>query len=139
MKKEINTIQDEIIQEFSKLKDWFEKYEYLIKLGKSHVTIDKDLKSQKNSINGCQSQVWIKAKLENEKITYQVDSDSLITKGLISLVLRVLNDRKPKEIIDSDLYFIEKIGLNSSNLSPSRVNGLYSILHQIKSIAEREK
>jgi cysteine desulfuration protein SufE len=138
MNKDIKTIQDEIIQEFSKLNDWFEKYEYMIKLGKSHQTIDKNLKIQKNSINGCQSQVWIKAELKEEKMIYQVDSDSLFTKGLISLLLRVLNNRKPEEIIDSDLFFIEKIGL-SSNLSPSRVNGLNSILNQIRLIAEKEK
>lgn len=134
MNIKINKIQDEIIEEFSKLNDWFDKYEYLIKIGKSLDSLDKNLKSDENSISGCQSQVWLIAEISDEKIHYLADSDSLITKGIISLLLRVLNDQYPEDIVNTDLYFIEKIGLNS-NLSPSRVNGLMSILKQIKSFA----
>ena len=135
MSKKINTIQDEIIDEFSTLNDWFDKYEYLINRGKSLEPADEKLKSEENSISGCQSQVWIKAEMRDERIHYLADSDSLITKGMISLLLRVLNNQFPEDIVNSDLYFIDKIGLNS-NLSPARVNGLISIVKQIKSSAE---
>ncbi len=135
MSKKINKSQDEIIEEFSKLNDWFDKYEYLINLGNSLEPLDEKLKSEENSISGCQSQVWIKAEMRDERIHYLADSDSLITKGMISLLLRVLNNQYPEDIINSDLYFIDKIGLNS-NLSPARVNGLMSIVKQIKSSAE---
>ena len=135
MSKKINKSQDEIIEEFSKLNDWFDKYEYLINLGKSIEPLDEKLKSEENSISGCQSQVWIKAEMRDERIHYLADSDSLITKGMISLLLRVLNNQYPENIINSDLYFIDKIGLNS-NLSPARVNGLMSIVKQIRSSAE---
>ena len=135
MSKKINKSQDEVIEEFSKLNDWFDKYEYLIKLGKSLEPLDEKLKSEENSISGCQSQVWIKAEMRDERIHYLADSDSLITKGMISLLLRVLNNQYPENIINSDLYFIDKIGLNS-NLSPARVNGLMSIVKQIRSSAE---
>ena len=134
MNIKINKIQDEIIEEFSKLNDWFDKYEYLIKLGKSLESLDENLKSDENSIIGCQSQVWLIAEMSDEKIHYLADSDSLITKGIISLLFRVLNDQYPEDIVNADLYFIDKIGLNS-NLSPSRVNGMMSILKQIKSFA----
>jgi len=135
MSKKINTIQDEIIDEFSTLNDWFDKYEYLINRGKSLEPADEKLKSEENSISGCQSQVWIKAEMRDERIHYLADSDSLITKGMISLLLRVLNNQFPEDIVNSDLYFIDKIGLNS-NLSPARVNGLMSIVKQIKSSAK---
>ena len=135
MSKKINTIQDEIIEEFSQLNDWFDKYEYLINLGKFLEPLDEKLKSEENSISGCQSQVWIKAETRGERIHYLADSDSLITRGMISLLLRVLNNQFPEDIVNSDLYFIDKIDLNS-NLSPARVNGLMSIVKQIKSSAE---
>ena len=135
MSKKINTTQDEIIEEFSILNDWFDKYEYLINRGKSLESMDEKLKSEKNSISGCQSQVWIKAEMRDERIHYLADGDSLIIKGMISLLLRVLNNQFPEDIVNSDLYFIDKIDLNS-NLSPARVNGLMSIVKQIKSSAE---
>jgi len=135
MSENINKIQDEIIKEFSKLDDWFDKYNYLIKLGKNINSSDRKLKTEKNLMNGCQANVWIKAESKNGKIQYQADSDSLITKGIIYLLLRVLNDRSPNEILNANLFFIDKIGLNS-NLSPSRANGLMTILKQIKSCAE---
>ena len=135
MNKKINEIQDKIIEEFSKLNDWFDKYEYLIDLGKSLDPIDEKLKTEENSISGCQSQVWLKAEIRDERIHYLADSESLITKGMISLLLRVLNNRYPENIVNADLYFIDKIGLNS-NLSPTRVNGLMFIVKQIKSYAK---
>ena len=135
MDEKINNIQDEIIQEFSQLDDWLDKYEYLINLGKTLKSPDEKLKSEENSISGCQSKVWIKTELINEKIHYVADSDSLITKGIIALLLRVLNNQYPEDIVNADLYVIDKIGLNT-NLSPSRVNGLMSILNQIKTSAK---
>jgi cysteine desulfuration protein SufE len=135
MDKKINEIQDKIIEEFSKLNDWFDTYEYLINIGKSLDHFNERLKTEENSISGCQSQVWLKAEIRDEKIHYLAESDSLITKGMISLLLRVINNQYPEDIVNSDLYFIDRIGL-SSNLSPSRVNGLMSIVEQIKSYAK---
>jgi len=135
MSKKIDNIQNMIIEEFSKLDDWFDKYEYLTNLGKSLEPLDNELKSEENSISGCQSNVWIKTEIRDGKIHYLIDSDSLIVKGLISLLLRVLNNQYPKDIVNVNLYFIEKIGLNS-NLSPSRANGLMSILKQMRSFAK---
>ena len=135
MGKKIDNIQNMIIEEFSKLDDWFDKYEYLTNLGKSLEPLDNELKSEENSISGCQSNVWIKTEIRDGKIHYLIDSDSLIVKGLISLLLRVLNNQYPKDIVNANLYFIEKIGLNS-NLSPSRANGLMSILKQMRSFAK---
>ena len=135
MLNKLNKIQEGIIEEFSKLNDWFDKYEYLINLGKTLEPIDEKLKTDDNYIRGCQSQVWLKAVINDERIHYIADSDSLITKGMISLLFRVLNNQYPEDIANVDLYFIDKIGLNS-NLSPSRVNGLNSIVKQIKSYAE---
>lgn len=127
-----------IIEEFTKLDDWFDKYEYLISLGKKLEPLDEKLKNEENSISGCQSNVWIKAEIQDKKVNYLADSDSLIVKGMISLLLRVLNNQHPKDIVNTDLYFIDKIGL-SSNLSPSRANGLMSIIKQIKSYAKQDK
>lgn len=135
MAKKINKIQEMIIDEFSQLNDWFEIYEYLINLGKSFKLINKKLISEENAITGCQSNVWLKAEMKDEKINYSAYSDSLIVKGIISLLLRVLNNQYPRDIINADLYFIDKIGLNS-NLSPSRVNGLMSVVKQIKLYAK---
>jgi len=138
MNSKINLIQDMIIEEFTKLDDWFDKYEYLISLGKKLEPLDEKLKNEENSISGCQSNVWIKAEIQDKKVNYLADSDSLIVKGMISLLLRVLNNQHPKDIVNTDLYFIDKIGL-SSNLSPSRANGLMSIVKQIKSYAKQDK
>ncbi|MFW6121565.1 MAG: SufE family protein [Petrotogales bacterium] len=135
MSKKINKIQDMIIEEFSKLNDWFDKYEYLINLGKTLEPADEKLKTEENSIGGCQSKVWLKAEITDKKIHYLADSDSLIVRGMISLLLRVVNNQYPEDIVNADLYFIDRIGLNS-NLSPTRVNGLMSILKQIKSYAK---
>ncbi|UCE41802.1 MAG: SufE family protein [Candidatus Aminicenantes bacterium] len=131
MKNTINDIQDKIIEEFSGLDDWIDKYEYLIDLGKRLNPLALTLKTEKNSMKGCQSKVWINAELKDGRLCFFADSDALITKGLIALLLQVLNNQTPKDIVNSDLYFIEKMGLNV-HLSPSRANGLMSIVKQIK-------
>jgi cysteine desulfuration protein SufE len=136
MSERINKIQDKIINEFSKFDDWFEKYEYLIELGRNLKPLDEKYKTEENSISGCQSQLWIASKIKGEKIQFFADSDSLITKGMISIILRVVSNNEPKDIIDANLYFIEKIGLKT-NLSPLRANGLQSILKHIKNSAEK--
>ena len=135
MSNTLSKIQDEIIKEFSYLHDWFDKYNYLITLGKHLVQLDESLKNEENVLSGCQSQVWITAMMKGENIYFIADSDSLITKGMISLLFRVVNNQHPKDVVDADLYFIEKIGLNSQ-LSPTRVNGLASIVRQIKEKAQ---
>jgi cysteine desulfuration protein SufE len=134
MNEKINEIQNMIIKDFSKLNEWFEKYEYLIKLGKNLDSLDDIYKSEEYAISGCQSQVWLKSEIIEGKINFSADSDSLITKGMISLLLRVLNNQYPESVVNADLYFIDEIGLNS-NLSPSRANGLMSIVNHIKSSA----
>jgi cysteine desulfuration protein SufE len=131
MKNNINKTQDEIINDFSKLNDWFDKYEFLIQLGKNLEPVDEEILTDENSINGCQSQLWLKADINNGKIHYFAYSDSLIVKGMLFLLLKVLNDNTPHDIIKSDLYFINKIGL-TTNLSPSRANGLMNIVKQIR-------
>jgi cysteine desulfuration protein SufE len=127
----INEIQDKIIEEFSILDDWLDKYEYIIKSGKELDPLQETLKTEENSVKGCQSRVWIGAELKGNELCFFADSDALITKGLIALVLRVLNNQTPDVIANTELYFIDKIGL-SSNLSPSRANGLASIVKHIK-------
>ena len=134
MEKEINRIQDRIIEEFSTCNDWIEKYEYVINKGKSLGSMDEQLKNDENSIGGCQSNVWIYGEMKNDTIHYSIDSDSLIVKGLISLLLEVVNDRSPEDISQANLYFMDVVGLNT-HLSPSRLNGLQSIIKHIKEIA----
>ena len=136
MNDDIDKKQNDIIDDFSKLNDWFEIYEYLIKLGKNLEPIDEKIQTDDYVISGCQSQVWLKADIKKEKIHYSIHSDSLIVKGMISLLLKVLNDENPRDILETDLYFIEQIGLKS-NLSPSRANGLMSIIKNMKSFAEK--
>jgi cysteine desulfuration protein SufE len=136
MNEDINKTQDEIIKEFSQLDDWFDKYEYLILLGKKLERFDETLKTEDYSIGGCQSQVWIKAEMNNDKIKYYAESNSLFVKGMIYLILKTLNNQKPQDILSTELYFIDKIGLRS-NLSPSRANGLVLIVTQIKTYAEK--
>ena len=135
MSKKIDKIQYKIIDEFSSFSNWFEMYEHLVDLGKNLEISDTEIKNDKNLISGCQSQVWIKAEKIGNKLHFVTDSDSLITKGIISLILRVLNNQSKNDILDTDLFFIEKIGLGS-NLSPSRVNGLNSIINQIRLLAK---
>ncbi|MCG6912402.1 SufE family protein [bacterium BMS3Abin03] len=126
----INESQDQIIEELLPLNDWFEKYEYLISLGKALKPLDEEFKTEDNLIKGCQSKVWLRAEKKDNKIYLAADSDTLITKGIIALLLRVLNNQSPEDIINCNLYFVEKIGL-STNLSPARANGVVSIIKQI--------
>ncbi len=135
MKESISTIQDNIINDFSKFDDWFDIYEYLMNRGKTNKYLDENIRTDDNIIGGCQSSVWIKANKINEKIQFFGDSDSLIMKGILTLIFDVVNDQNPEKIMKSDFYFLDKIGLRS-NLSPSRVNGLNAIINKIKSKAE---
>jgi cysteine desulfuration protein SufE len=130
----INEIQDEIIEEFSGLDDWMDKYQLLIDLGNEQTSLDEQYKTESNLIDGCQSRVWLQADYENGVIHFSAESDALIVKGIVSLLIRVLSDHTPKEILDADLYFIDEIGLKE-HLSPTRSNGLLAMIKQIRSYA----
>ena len=130
----INEIQDEIIDEFFGLDDWMDKYQLLIDLGNEQAPLDEQYKIESNLIDGCQSRVWLQADYENGVIHFQAESDALIVKGIVSLLIRVLSDHTPKEILDADLYFIDEIGLKE-HLSPTRSNGLLAMIKQIRSYA----
>lgn len=128
----IDQMQDQIIEEFDMFDEWMDKYEYLIDLSRNLPVIDDKHKTQQNLISGCQSKVWLHARLtEDGKVQFSADSDAMITRGIIALLIRVLNNRTPKEIMETDLYFIDKIGL-SQNLSPTRSNGLLAMVKQMK-------
>lgn len=127
----IDEIQQQIIEEFSLYEDWMDKYNYLIEVSNELPKIDDGRKTQDNLISGCQSNVWLEPEFKDGRIFFKADSDALITKGLIALLIKVLNGREPQEIIDADLYFIDKIGLKE-NLSPTRSNGLLSMIKQMK-------
>lgn len=128
----INEIQDEIIDEFSFFSDWMEKYEYIIDLGKQLPMIDEQYKDEDHLIKGCQSRVWLHADLaEGNHVAFTADSDAIITKGIIALLVRVLSNQSPENIAQSDLYFIDQIGLKE-HLSPTRSNGLVSMVKQMK-------
>jgi cysteine desulfuration protein SufE len=127
----IKEIEQQIIEEFSIYDDWLDKYEYLIELGKSLPQITENRRLETNLINGCQSRVWLAADYVDGKIVFTADSDAIITKGIISLLIRVFSGRTPKEIIDADLNFIKEIGLEQ-NLSPTRANGLLAMIKKIK-------
>lgn len=127
----INEIQDEIIEEFTALDDWMDRYSLLIEMGNTLEPMDDHSKTPENIIEGCQSRVWITARLENGRIHFRGESDAIIVKGIVSLLLRVLSDQTPRDILDSDLYFIKEIGLQD-HLSPTRSNGLVSMLKQMK-------
>ena len=120
-----------LVEDFSFMEDWTEKYQYLIDLSKNLAPMDTKFKVENNLIKGCQSKVWLKASFENELINFQADSDAIISKGIVAILLSVLNDRKPNEILNADLSFIDQIGLKE-HLSPNRANGLSSMLKQIK-------
>lgn len=130
----INERQEEVMEEFALFEDWMDKYEHLISLGKELPLIKEERKVEENIIKGCQSRVWLAADLINGKIHYSADSDAIITKGIISLMIRVLNESTPKEIMESDLFFIDQIGLKE-HLSPTRSNGLVSMVKQMKMYA----
>ena len=127
----INELQEEIIEEFSLYEDWMEKYDYIIQLGKDLPLIDDQYKIDQNLIKGCQSRVWLHADYKDGLIHFTADSDAIITKGLVSLLVSVLTNHTPTEIATTDIYFIEKIGLQS-HLSPTRSNGLLAMLKQMK-------
>ena len=128
----INEVQDEIIAEFEVFDEWLDKYEYLIELSSELPAIDEKHRTEEYMIKGCQSRVWIDARLDDEgKILFSADSDAIITKGIIALLIRVMNHRTPDEIINADLYFIDRIGLKE-NLSPTRANGLLAMIKQMK-------
>lgn len=130
----INELQDEVVEEFNEFTDWMDKYQMLIDLGNDLKTLEEKYKNEQNLIEGCQSRVWLQCDYLDGRLVFTADSDALITKGIIALLIRVLSGHTPQEILDADLYFIEKIGLRQ-HLSPTRSNGLLSMVKQIKSYA----
>lgn len=132
----IDAIQFQIIEEFASMREWFEKYEKLIDFGKKMPPMEEHYKTEANLMSGCQSSVWITSRLENNKVIYQADSDTLIIRGIIAILLKVVNYQSPEDIYSMDLRFLDDIGL-SSNLSPSRANGLASIVNYIKDCAKK--
>ena len=127
----VNEIQDEIIQEFADFDDWMDRYQLLIDLGSSQPKLDDKYKTEQNLIDGCQSRVWLQADMKDGLLHFQAESDALIVRGIVALLVRVLSDHTPEEILSADLYFIESIGLRE-HLSPTRSNGLLSMLRQMK-------
>ena len=130
----INEIQDEIIEEFSGFDDWMDKYQLLIDLGNEQEPLDEQYKIESNLIDGCQSRVWLQADYHDGVIDFTAESDALIVKGIVALLIRVLSGHSPQEILDADLYFIEQIGLKE-HLSPTRSNGLLAMVKQIRMYA----
>ncbi len=127
----IDQTQDQIIEEFAEFDEWMDKYEYLIELGKDVPLIEEKHKTREHLIEGCQSRVWLHAAMEGDRVRFSADSDAIITKGIVSLLVRVLDGRRPEEIKNADLYFIDRIGLKQ-NLSPTRSNGLLAMVKQMK-------
>lgn len=132
--KTINELQDEVVEEFSDFDDWMDKYQMLIDLGNELKPFDEKYKTEQNLIDGCQSRVWLQCDLVDGKLVFTADSDALIVKGIIALLIQVISGHTPKEILDADLYFIDKIGLRD-HLSPTRSNGLLAMVKQIKAYA----
>ncbi|WP_086476205.1 SufE family protein [Arenibacter amylolyticus] len=130
----IQEIQEEIIAEFSMFDDWMERYEYMIELGKSLPLIEEQYKTDDNIIKGCQSKVWVHAELNDDKLVFTADSDAIITKGIVAILIRAFSDQKPSDIIAADTQFIDEIGLKE-HLSPTRANGLVSMIKQLKMYA----
>ncbi|RZS99360.1 SufE family protein [Aquimarina brevivitae] len=130
----ITQIQEEIIDEFSMFDDWMQKYEYMIELGKSLPLIDEKYKTEDNIIKGCQSKVWVHAEMNDDKVYFTADSDAIITKGIIAILIRTFSGQHPKEILEADTAFIDEIGLKE-HLSPTRANGLVSMIKQLKMYA----
>ena len=127
----INDRQDEIIEEFSGFDDWMDKYQMLIDLGNEQEPLPEQYKTESNLIDGCQSRVWLQADYEDGRVKFRAESDALIVKGIVALLIRVLNDATPQEILDADLYFIDQIGLKE-HLSPTRSNGLLAMVKQMR-------
>ena len=132
--KTINELQDEVVEEFSGFDDWMDKYQMLIDLGNDLEPLDDKYKTEQNLIDGCQSRVWLQCDYADGKLVFTADSDALIVKGIIALLIEVLSGHTPAEILDADLYFIDKIGLRE-HLSPTRSNGLLAMVKQIKAYA----
>jgi len=130
----INEIQDEIIAEFSDFDDWMDRYQMLIDMGSEQPPLEDKYKTEQNLIDGCQSRVWLQADMIDGKLHFRAESDALIVKGIVALLVRVLSDHTPQEILDADLYFIDRIGLRE-HLSPTRSNGLGAMLKQMKMYA----
>lgn len=127
----IKDIQEEIVDEFAMFEDWMQRYEYMIDLGKALPLIDAEFKTNDNIIKGCQSKVWVHAELEKDKLVFTADSDAIITKGIIAILIRAFSNQRPQDIIDANTDFIDKIGLKE-HLSPTRANGLVSMIKQLK-------
>ena len=132
--KTINELQDEIIEEFSDFDDWMDKYQLLIDLGNEQEPLSPEYKTDQNLIDGCQSRVWLQADLVDGKVQFQAESDALIVKGIIALLIKVVSGHTPDEILENDLYFIQAIGLKD-HLSPTRSNGLLSMVKQMRMYA----
>lgn len=132
--KTINELQDEVIEEFSDFDDWMDKYQLLIDLGNEQEPLDEKYKTEQNLIDGCQSRVWLQADMEDGNVVFLAESDALIVKGIIALLIKVVSGHTPDEILNSDLYFIEKIGLKE-HLSPTRSNGLLAMVKQMRMYA----
>ena len=130
----INEIQDEIIEEFNAFDDWMDKYSLIIDMGNNLTPLDEQYKTNQNLIEGCQSRVWITAQIKDGKVHFEGESDAIIVKGIVSLLFRVLNNQTPNDILNNELYFIKEIGLQE-HLSPTRSNGLVSMLKQMKLFA----
>lgn len=130
----IKDIQNEIVEEFSLFDDWMQRYEYIIELGRSLPVIDEAFKTEENIIKGCQSKVWLHGELVDDQIIFTADSDAILTKGIIAIFIRVFSNQKPIDILEANLDFVEEIGLKE-HLSPTRANGLVSMIKQIKMYA----
>lgn len=127
----IKEIQEEIVEEFAMFDDWMERYEYIIELGKTLPLIEEKYKLEENLIRGCQSKVWLHAEKQDDKIVFTADSDAILTKGIIAILIRTFSDQKAADVMNADIAFIDEIGLKE-HLSPTRANGLVSMLKQIK-------
>lgn len=130
----IKEIQEDIIDEFSMFEDWEERYQYMIDLGKTLPLIEEHFKTENNIIKGCQSKVWVHAEMDQDKVIFTADSDAIITKGIIAILIRVFSNQHPKDIIEANTAFIDDIGLKE-HLSPTRANGLVSMIKQLKMYA----
>lgn len=130
----IKDIQEEIVDEFSMFDDWMQRYEYIIELGKNLPLIKEEYKTDENLIKGCQSKVWLQGEKKDDKVVFTADSDAILTKGIIAILIRVFSNQTPKDIIDADMSFIDEIGLKE-HLSPTRANGLVSMIKNIKMYA----
>lgn len=134
MEKSLQEIENEVVDEFSMFDEWLDKYEYLIELGKNLGDYPEDRKTEDSLIKGCQSRVWLDYRMEDGKIVFSADSDAIITKGIISLLIKIYSGRRPDEIVSSDFSVVDRIGLKE-NLSPTRANGLVSMIAKIKEVA----